>query len=90
MSEVSEGSSFDIGDLPFAKICSLLGPFFNSNYYTDRYPDMAKGLVDPLEHYAIFGWKKKDGTRVTGSPQNGTSLRILTLQQRASTRYYTT
>jgi hypothetical protein len=42
-------SSRDIGHLQAS---------FDRTFYVERYPDMALGVVDPLEHYALFGWKE--------------------------------
>ena len=50
--------SGEISELDKVEICDYLRTAFDSSYYADRYPDMATGLVDPLEHYAIFGWKE--------------------------------
>ena len=40
------------------EICRYLAGSFDLKFYSDRYPDMTLGHVDPLEHYAIFGWKE--------------------------------
>ena len=50
--------SGELQDLSNAEICEYLRPAFNRDFYVQRYPDMAAGLVDPLEHYAFFGWKE--------------------------------
>ena len=31
---------------------------FDASFYCDRYRDINAGLVDPLEHYCMFGWKE--------------------------------
>lgn len=50
--------SGDIPELGNAEICDYLRAAVDSSFYAERYPDMATGLVDPLEHYAFFGWKE--------------------------------
>lgn len=44
--------------LSFAETCHYINIGFDREYYTTRYPDMAEGHVDPLEHYALFGWRE--------------------------------
>jgi glycosyltransferase involved in cell wall biosynthesis/GT2 family glycosyltransferase len=45
-------------ELGSAEICDQLRGAFDAGFYRDRYPDMANGLIDPLEHYAFVGWKE--------------------------------
>src|SRR5436309_1732799 len=41
-----------------AEIQRVLQPEFDKSFYCDRYRDINTDLVDPLEHYCIFGWKE--------------------------------
>ncbi len=41
-----------------AYIQSLLVADFDASFYRERYRDINAGLVDPLEHYCMFGWKE--------------------------------
>ena len=48
----------DVLDLTLEEICGRLADSFDEQFYVERYPDMARGFVDPIEHYAVFGWKE--------------------------------
>ena len=48
----------DILALTTGEICFHLQASFDPVFYAERYPDIALGMVDPLEHYALFGWKE--------------------------------
>jgi glycosyltransferase involved in cell wall biosynthesis len=48
----------DITELSHAEVCNGLRGAFDAAFYAERYPDMATGMVNPLEHYAFFGWKE--------------------------------
>jgi glycosyltransferase involved in cell wall biosynthesis len=56
----SQSQDTKFPELSTAEICESLRSVFDERYYTERYPDMAGavGLVDPLEHYAFFGWRE--------------------------------
>src|SRR5580658_1125050 len=41
-----------------ADVQQLLQHDFDKAFYCDRYPDIKSDLVDPLEHFCIFGWKE--------------------------------
>lgn len=31
---------------------------FDTEYYANKYPDIIKNALDPIEHYCVFGWKE--------------------------------
>jgi len=37
---------------------AIISPFFDKKYYLDLNPDVEIGGVDPLQHYALHGWKE--------------------------------
>jgi hypothetical protein len=41
-----------------AEIQQVLRPEFDPSFYCERYRDINTDLVDPLEHYCVFGWKE--------------------------------
>ena len=40
------------------KDIKITEPFFDAAYYLERYPDIAAGGIDPLEHYLTYGWRE--------------------------------
>ena len=57
-SRILEPPAKDLLELTSAEVCGYLEIGFDREFYIDRYSDMGLGYVDPLEHYAIFGWKE--------------------------------
>ncbi len=41
---------------PSSKELNIVRPFFDAEYYADRYPDIAQMPIDPLVHYMTMGW----------------------------------
>src|SRR5882757_3775549 len=41
-----------------ADVQRVLQPEFDRSFYCDRYRDINTEVVDPLEHYCVFGWKE--------------------------------
>ena len=36
----------------------ILDEHIDKEFYFDQYPDLINGLIDPAEHYMIYGWKE--------------------------------
>jgi glycosyltransferase involved in cell wall biosynthesis len=59
MSESANYSLDDVKRFSTLEVCKILANVFDIDFYKTRYPDMALGLVDPLEHYVVFGWRER-------------------------------
>ena len=59
MSGSANYSLDDVKRFSTSDVCRLLANVFDTDFYRVRYPDMVPGLVDPLEHYVMFGWKER-------------------------------
>lgn len=51
---VHDGRS--VQDLSIHDIIEIIREQFSVEYYLSRYPDIDPTLVDPVEHYVVFGW----------------------------------
>ena len=60
-----------------AQALTVLGDYFDMQFYTQRYPDIDANQVNPLEHYIAFGWKEGE-IRARGSLRGDTCPSMLT------------